>query len=65
MGPPRDRANHLRPRQIVGLSLRPEVAAEFKAEAARRNLTVRDLFLECWSLYQAQNIKRYPKGGKT
>ena len=60
MGPSRDRADHLRPRKIVGISLRPEVAGEFKAEAAQRNLTVRDLLLECWALYQSQ--KRPSKG---
>ncbi len=55
MGPPRDRADHPRPRKIVGISLRPEVAEEFKAEAERRNLSLRDLFLECWEGYQAHH----------
>jgi hypothetical protein len=40
------------PRQIVGLSLSPEVAAELKMEAARRGLSLRKLFLEMWTLYK-------------
>lgn len=42
----------LRPRQIVGFSLPPELAAEVKMEAARRNLSLRKLFAEMWALYK-------------
>lgn len=39
-------------RQIVGLSLSPEIAAELKMEAARRGVSIRDLFLEMWAEYK-------------
>lgn len=39
-------------RQIVGFSLPPAVAAEVKMEAARRNLSLKDLFGEMWALYK-------------
>ena len=41
-------------RQIVGISLPPDVATAFKAEAARRNLSVRSLFLEMWGQYETR-----------
>lgn len=40
-------------RQIVGFSLPPELAVEVKIEAARRNLTLRQLFIELWTLYKS------------
>jgi len=40
------------PRKIVGLSLPHEVASELKMEAARRDMTLRQLFLEMWTLYK-------------
>lgn len=40
-------------RQIVGFSLPPEQAAAVKMEAARRGLSLKKLFDEMWSLYQA------------
>lgn len=39
-------------RQIVGFSLAPDLAAKVKVEAARRQLTLRKLFEEMWTLYQ-------------
>lgn len=39
-------------RQIVGFSIAPELAAKVKLEAARRQLTLRKLLEEMWSLYQ-------------
>jgi len=47
-----ERRGRLRPRQIVGFSLPPEVAVEVKAEAARRNIRLRELFGEMWELYK-------------
>lgn len=41
-------------RQIVGFSLTPEFAAEVKAEAARRNLSLQELLRELWALYKAK-----------
>lgn len=39
-------------RQIIGISLSPKLAAEVKAEAAQRGLSLRKLFEEMWELYQ-------------
>jgi len=50
-GPP---ASGHRNRQIVGFSLPPDVAVEVKTEAARRNISLRDLFSELWALYKKQ-----------
>ncbi len=41
-------------RQIVGISLTPEFATEFKLEAARRNISLQTLLREMWVLYQAK-----------
>jgi hypothetical protein len=41
---------HISPRQIVGVSLTPDLAKEFKAEAARRGVQLKALFLELWAL---------------
>lgn len=46
-----------RPRQIVGISLTPELASEVKVEAAHRGLTLRTLFIELWGLYKAKKSK--------
>jgi hypothetical protein len=45
------------PRKILGLSLPPEVAEAVKAEAAKRDIAVRDLFLELWTNYQRKAAK--------
>lgn len=42
-------------RQIVGFSLPPALATEVKIEAARRNLSLKDLFGEMWALYKNNN----------
>ena len=39
-------------RQIVGFSLPPDLASEVKIEAAKRNLSLRKLFGEMWTLYK-------------
>ena len=39
-------------RQIVGFSLPPSLASEVKIEAAKRNLSLRKLFGEMWTLYK-------------
>lgn len=44
-------------RQIIGVSLSPELAKEVKTEAARRGITLRQLFEELWAGYK-QNGKR-------
>lgn len=51
---------HKRPRRIVGFSLPPELAAKVKAEAGRRNMSLKTLFEELWALYEKQ-----PKRGKS
>lgn len=40
-------------RQIVGISMAPEMAREFKAEAGRRGISLRALFEELWASYSA------------
>lgn len=41
-----------RARQIVGISLPPQVAQAFKAEARRRCMPIRELFQELWTAYE-------------
>ena len=41
-----------KPRQIIGISLPPDTAAEVKVEAARRNISLRTLCSEMWDLYK-------------
>lgn len=41
-------------RKIVGISLPPKTATAFKAEAKRRGLSLRKLFEEMWTSYQAK-----------
>lgn len=55
MAPKRDRGPVLRPRKILGVSLSPEVAEAIKAEAARRDVTVKTLVLEMWDAYKSRN----------
>lgn len=42
-------------RQIVGISLSPDLASKVKVEAARRQLSLKKLFEEMWTLYQQQS----------
>jgi hypothetical protein len=46
------RRDQRKPRQIIGISLPPDTAAEVKVEAARRNISLRNLFNEMWDLYK-------------
>lgn len=46
-----------KPRQIVGISLSPELASKVKAEAGRRNIALKKLFEEMWELYEKQPRK--------
>jgi hypothetical protein len=39
---------------VVSLRLKPELAAAFRTEAARRNTRLVRLFEEIWELYQSQ-----------
>ena len=39
-------------RQIVGISLAPEMARAVKAEAGRRGISLRKLFEELWTRYE-------------
>ncbi|MGE3709741.1 MAG: ribbon-helix-helix protein, CopG family [Hyphomicrobiaceae bacterium] len=46
-------------RQIVGISLSPDSARTFKAEAARRGMSLKELFEEMWELYaKSQKAKK-------
>jgi len=40
---------------VVSLRLKPELAAAFRTEAARRNTRLVRLFEEMWLLYQSQS----------
>lgn len=44
-------------RQIVGFSLPTKLAADVKMEAARRNVSLRNLFVEMWALYNSHAAK--------
>lgn len=44
-------------RQIVGFSLPPTVTVEVKMEAACRNVSLKNLFAEMWTLYK-NNTKK-------
>ena len=43
------------PRKIIGISMSPSMAVEVKAEAAKRELSLRKLFEEMWALYKENN----------
>jgi hypothetical protein len=45
-------------RQVVGFSLPPDLAHKVKAEAGRRNLSLRKLFVELWDIYEKQTSIR-------
>lgn len=44
---------HKKPRKIVGFSLSEAMAEEVKAEAARRGIKLKMLFVEMWERYRA------------
>lgn len=41
-----------KPRQIVGFSMTPALAAEVKLEATKRSISLRRLFEEMWANYR-------------
>lgn len=43
--------HHKVPRQIIGISMSPDMAADVKKEASRRGITIRNLFEEMWAEY--------------
>jgi len=49
------------PRKIVGFVMTPEAASEVKAEAARRNLSLRALFEEMWLQYNGRKRSSRPR----
>jgi hypothetical protein len=51
-------------RQIVGFSLPPDLAAEVKAEAGRRKVALRTLFIELWSLYSLASDVSFEAAGR-
>ncbi|NJM34244.1 MAG: hypothetical protein HC850_05485 [Rhodomicrobium sp.] len=55
-----NRENKRDDRQIVGFSLPRELAARVKSEAGRRNLSLRNLFIELWALYE----EKQKRGGR-
>ena len=42
-------------RRIIGFSLPPDLAREVKAEAAKRDLSLRQLFEELWEQYRKKH----------
>ncbi len=46
--------SHQRPRQIIGLSLDPDLAREVKAHAGKHGLSLKQLFAEMWQLYKKE-----------
>jgi hypothetical protein len=44
-------------RQIVGFSLPRDLAAEVKMEAARRGVSLKELFTEIWALHRSSPKK--------
>ena len=44
-------------RKILGISMSPTMAGDIKAEAARRNISLRKLFEELWSMYLERRAK--------
>jgi len=50
----RQKSTHIKPRQIVGFNLSPELADEVKMEAACRGLSLKHLFEEMWAQYRKE-----------
>jgi hypothetical protein len=51
---------HPTPRRIIGFSLDPDIATEVKTEAARRGISLKQLFEEMWLIYKKTSK---PKSG--
>jgi hypothetical protein len=47
-----------RARKIIGISLSPEMASKVKAEAGRRQISLKRLFEEMWALYEKHGGKK-------
>jgi hypothetical protein len=47
-----------RERKIVGFSLSPDMASKVKAEAGRRQISLKRLFEEMWALYEKHGGKK-------
>ena len=47
---------HTGPRQIIGLRLPLDIANEVKADAAERNVSLKDIFRAMWLLYKKTMI---------
>lgn len=43
---------HVQPRQIVGISLSPEMAREVKAYAGQQGVSLRKLFEDMWQAHK-------------
>lgn len=59
------RAARPRPQErtvVLGIRVRPELRAAVKIEAARRGVSVAELFQEIWSRYQEGANERAGKG---
>lgn len=54
------RNTHVAPRQIVGISLSPQMAREVKAYAGEQGLSLRKLFEDMWQTYKTQSAKGKP-----
>jgi hypothetical protein len=54
---------HPTPRQIIGLSLDPDLATEVKTEAARRGMSMKELFKEMWLIYKKTPKPKSGHGG--
>ena len=50
----KQRSPNSRPRQIVGISLDPEMAREVKAYAGQNGLSLKALFEDMWQIYKKQ-----------
>jgi len=61
----RPKSPHIKPRQIVGFSLSPELAAEVKMEAARRGLSLKNLFEDMWAQYRKEQTANKPDARKS
>lgn len=42
-------------RRIIGFSLSPELASRVKAEAGRRQISLKELFEELWAAYEKRS----------